>query len=169
MLTTATPPPETPRKSLLQRLIRRPRSWKFYAAIGVGVPMAILAAFMGYYYVVFSRMIDARIHGQMQRTDPRVFARPFELQRGQAVTPRQLVDRLNDLGYAHRTRSEQPGEFTEGRDALVLIPREGDRKGQQVRAVFGRRGKTAERHGIERLELLASKKTVERIRLDAPL
>ena len=161
-------PEAPPAKAAPKRRFSR-RNWKRYTAIGLGVPAAIMAVLMGYYYVVFSRMIDARIHGQMQRTDPRVFARPFELQRGQAVTPRQLVDRLNDLGYAHRTRSEQPGEFTEGRDALVLIPREGDRKGEQIRVVFGRRGKTAERHGIERLELLASKKTVERIRLDAPL
>jgi penicillin-binding protein 1B len=149
----------------------RRRGWKFYVALAVGLPLVVLCGVMGYYYVVFSRMIDARIHGQMQRADPRVFARPFELQRGQAVTPRQLVDRLNDLGYSHRSRTEQPGEFTEGRDALLLIPREGERKGELVRVVFGARGKgkTAERHGIARLELLASKKTAERIRLDAPL
>lgn len=145
------------------------RGWKFYAAIGMGVPLLLVSAMMGYYYVIFSRMIDARIHGEMQRTDPRVFARPFELQRGQSVTPRQLVDRLNDLGYSARQRTEQPGEFTEGRDALVLIPREGDRKGEVVRVVFGARGKSMERHGIARLELPPSKKTVDRIRLDAPL
>jgi penicillin-binding protein 1B len=126
---------------------------------------------MGYFYVTFSRMIDARIQGGMQRADPRVFARPFELRRGQAVTPRQLVDRLNDLGYSHRTRAEQPGEFTEGRDALLLIPREGDRAGQLVRAVFGSRrsGKVTERFGVARIELPATKKTVDRVRLDAPL
>jgi penicillin-binding protein 1B len=166
---TATVKPELPVKPAKGR--RWKRGWKFYAAVGVGVPVVLIGALMGYYYVVFSRMIDARINGGMQRADPRVFARPFELQRGQAVTPRQLVDRLNDLGYSHRTRAEQPGEFTEGRDALLVIPREGDRKGQMVRAVFGARGKgkTAERHGIARLELTGTKKTVERVRLDAPL
>ncbi len=42
----------------------------------------------------------------MQRVDPRVFARPFEIRRGQSVSPRQLVDRLNELGYANRARAE---------------------------------------------------------------
>ena len=45
----------------------------------------------------------------MTRTDPRVFARPFELHRGQSLTPRQLVDRLNDLGYAHRATRRTAG------------------------------------------------------------
>jgi penicillin-binding protein 1B len=130
----------------------------------------MLAAFlMGYYYAVFARMIDARLQGQMQRADPRIFARPFELQRGQSVSPRQLVDRLNDLGYSHRERSEEPGQFTVGRNTLVLIPRDGERKGQVIRVVFGMRGKSGEPQSIERLELPFTKKTVERVRLDAPL
>jgi penicillin-binding protein 1B len=169
---TATVKPETPAKTA-----RKPYKgwrgwgWKFYVAVGLSVPLLVLCGITGYYYVTFSRMIDARIHGELQRADPRVFARPFELERGQAVTPRQLVDRLNDLGYSHRTRAEQPGEFTEGREALVLIPREGDRTGQMVRVVFGSRrsGKVVERHGIARIELPATKKVVDRVRLDAPL
>ena len=106
----------------------------------------------------------------MARTDPRVFARPFELHRGQALSERQLIDRLNDLGYAHRARAEQPGEFTVGREAMVLIPRDGDHKGRTVRLVFGGRpAKTAEPARIETIELPPDKKTVERITLDPPL
>ena len=169
MTTSVTP--ETPAKAKLALLWERfkRRGWKFHLAIGLGIPLLLLGGVMSYYYVIFSRMIDARIHGEMQRTDPRVFARPFELQRGQSVNPRQLVDRLNDLGYSHRERTEEPGQFTVGRNTLVLIPRDGDRKGEVVRVVFGLRGKAAEAHGIERLELPATKKTVERVRLDAPL
>ena len=132
--------------------------------------MILLSFVMAYYWVVFSRMIDARMSGEMARTDPRVFARPFELHRGQALTERQLIDRLNDLGYAHRARAEQPGEFTVGRDALVLIPRDGDHKGRIVRLVFGGRpAKTAEPARIETIELPPDKKTVERVTLDPPL
>ena len=105
----------------------------------------------------------------MQRADPRVFARPFELQRGQSLTPHQLVDRLNDLGYSHRERAEEPGQFTVGRNTLVIIPREGDRTGEVVRVVFATRGKTAEPLGIERIEMPATKKTTNQVRLDAPL
>ena len=145
------------------------RGWKLYAALAICLPVMFACGLMSYYYVVFSRMIDARIHGEMQRVDPRVFARPFELQRGQSVSPRQLVDRLNDLGYSHRERPEEPGQFTVGRNTLLLIPRDGDHKGDLVRVLFRSRNKTAEPYGIERLELPTTKKTEDRIRLDAPL
>ena len=37
------------------------------------------------------------------------------LVRGQSLTDRQLIDRLNDLGYAQRASIEKPGEFAIGR------------------------------------------------------
>ncbi len=148
----------------------RGRGWKFYVLVGVGVPFLILAVVFGYFYVSFSRMIDARLHGEMQRADPRVYARPFQLRRGQSLTPTQIIDRLNDLGYSHRARSEQPGEFTVGRDAVLMIPRDGDRKGQLVRIVFGARGpKGAEPTTIDHIDVVATKKTVDRLTLDPPL
>jgi penicillin-binding protein 1B len=149
---------------------RLPRQWKKYVLLGIVLPMALMISVMVYYWIVFSRMIDARISGEMARTDPRVFARPFELHRGQAVTPRQFVDRLNDLGYAHRTRSELPGEFTIGQDAIVVIPRDGNRKGDTLRLVFGGRvPKGGEPTRIERIEAVKNKSSVERVILDAPL
>ncbi len=143
---SASRPKAAPRKKKKMRLrFRLPPRWKRYAFYCIGIPMVLLSFVMAYYWVVFSRMIDARMSGEMARTDPRVFARPFELHRGQALTERQLIDQLNDLGYAHRARAERPGEFTVGRDALVLIPRDGDHKGRTVRLVFGGRpAKTAE-------------------------
>jgi penicillin-binding protein 1B len=149
---------------------RLPPQWKRYAFFGIGIPLVVMSAVMAYYWVVFSRMIDARMSGEMTRTDPRVFARPFELHKGQGLTQRQLIDRLNDLGYAHRPRTEQPGEFTVGRDAMVLIPRDGDHKGQLVRLVFGGRPpKSIEPTRIDTIELPAAKKQTDRITLDAPL
>ena len=149
---------------------RLPPQWKRYAFFGIGIPLVVMSAVMAYYWVVFSRMIDARMSGEMTRTDPRVFARPFELHKGQGLTQRQLIDRLNDLGYAHRPRTEQPGEFTVGRDAMLLIPRDGDHKGQLVRLVFGGRApKSTETTRIDAIELPAPKKQADRITLDAPL
>ena len=127
------------KKKTTRLRFKLPPRWKRYALFGIGVPMILLSFVMSYYWVIFSKMIDARMSGEMARTDPRVFARPFELHRGQSLTGRQLVDRLNDLGYAHRARAEQPGEFTVGREAMVLIPRDGDHKGRTVRLVFGGR------------------------------
>ena len=131
----------------------------------------VMSAVMGYYYVLFSRMIDARIHGEMVRVDPRVFARPFEIHRGQSLTPGQLIDRLNDLGYAHRPQVEQPGEFAVGNNALAMIPREGDHKGQTVRIVFGgKRGKPPEPTSVDRVEIIGNRTTTDqRLTLDAPV
>jgi penicillin-binding protein 1B len=148
----------------------RRRGWKFYVLIGLGVPFLILSALTIYFYRSFSQQIDARLHGETVRADPRIFARPFELRRGQALTPTQIVERLNDLGYSHRARTQAAGEFTVGRDAVVMIPRDGDRKGQLVRVVFGaRRSKAAEPGTIDRVELPGTKKTTDRLTLDPPL
>src|SRR5215212_6719485 len=145
------------------------RGWKFYVLVGVGVPFTVLVIASIYFYISFSRMIDARLAGETSRSDPRIFARAYELRRGQALTPLQIIERLNDLGYSHRAKAEQPGEFTVGRDAVVMIPRDGDRKGQLVRIVFAARGaKGAEPTSIERVELAAKKRTLERVTLDAP-
>ena len=103
------------------------RAWKLYALVGAGVVFAILAVVTTYFYLSFSKMIDARLAGQTQRSDPRIFARPYEFRRGQSLTPTQIVERLNDLGYSYKAKAEQPGEFTVGRDAVVIIPRAGDR------------------------------------------
>jgi penicillin-binding protein 1B len=151
---------------------RRPRgrTWKFYVLLGLGVSVILVSALTVYFYQSFSRQVDARLRGETERTDPRIFARPFELRRGQAFTIVQIIDRLNDLGYSHRAKSQDPGEFTVGRDAVVVIPRDGDRRGQLVRVVFGaRRGKGPEPATIERLELPGTKRSIERFTLDPPL
>jgi penicillin-binding protein 1B len=146
------------------------RKWKLYAAVALAGPLLVLSVVLGYYYVVFSRMIEARMHGEMQRVDPRVFARPFEVRRGQSVSPRQLIDRLNELGYANRAHAEQPGQFTVGLDAILLIPREGAHRGESVRIVFGARSaKTKEATAIDHLEVVGAKNRPEELTFDAPL
>ena len=160
--------PRPPNTGRLARWWRRP--WGRRAIIATIVASLVLSAFLGYYWVVFSRMIDARLRGDMQRTDPRIFARPFELRRGQSLSSAQLVDRLNDLGYAQRARAAEPGEFTAQRDTITVIPREGRTKGQPVRIVFGPRApKGPEPASIVAVELPASKQTVSSVTLETPL
>jgi len=127
----AAKPTSRPRLAFL-----RGRSWKFYAALAVAIPALLFVVLVGYAYVQVSGMIDARMHGEFQRTDPRIFGRPLTIRRGQRVTLVQMVDRLNDLGYAQRSPVEQPGQFAIGQNALAIVPRAGDRAGQTVRFVF---------------------------------
>jgi penicillin-binding protein 1B len=159
--------PSRPRFAFL-----RGRSWKFYAVLGVGIPLLLGSVLVGYYYVTFSRMIDARMHGEFQRTDPRIYARPLTIRRGQRITLPQMIDRLNDLGYAGRQRVEKPGEFAIGRDALAIIPRSGDRPGETVRFVFAPSGKTGAPGPLQAIEVLTKsgkKQNVDNLALDAPL
>lgn len=86
----------------------------------------------GYYYVSFAKMIDERLHGERMRTLPRVFARPLELRRGQWLSLGNVVDRLNDLGYAQRPTVLQPGEFAVGDHRVSLLARGGDQAGRVV-------------------------------------
>ncbi len=51
-------------------------------------------------------MIDARLAGE-QRPVPRIFGRAFELKPGLGLSQAQLVQRLNDVGYAERDGAER--------------------------------------------------------------
>src|SRR6185436_5786825 len=105
-------------------LLQWRHGWRLKVLAAAGAVALVFFTISTYYYVTFSRMIDARLRGElMQRTDPRVFARPFELHRAQSFTPTLLIERLNDLGYTQRARAEQPGEFTIVREGVALVPR----------------------------------------------
>ena len=160
-------PTPGPRRSRFAFL--RGRSWKFYAALAVGIPFVLLTIVVGYYYVIFSRMIDARMHGEFQRTDPRIFARPLIVRRGTRVTQQQMMDRLNDLGYAQRSPAEQAGQFAIGQNALAVIPRSGDRTGQTVRFIFAPLTPKGGGGGLQAIEIIPKKQRIDAVDLGAPL
>ena len=112
--------------------------WVRLTAIGVAIPAVVFCFALGYYYVSFARLLDARLSGERSTVLPRVHARPLELRRGQSLTEQQLVDRLNDLGYAQRTMFDRPGEFVIGKGDVTIMPRGPEFKGQSVRVVFQR-------------------------------
>lgn len=152
------------------------RRWPLVLAVVFGLPALIGSALLGYYYVRVAGLIDARLHGQRERVLPRVYGRPMELRRGQALSERQLVDRLNDLGYAQRPKPARPGEFATGENAVALVPRTGDWAGRTVVATFtkpavvkaGARPAPAGTDRLVRLEVLAVGQR-ERVTLETPL
>ena len=144
-----------------------------YALHATAVLALLCAGILTYYYISFSRVIDARLHGERERTLPRVYARPVELRRGQSLTEQDLISRLNDLGYAQRGRPESPGEFTILRNAVAITPRTGELAGKTIRAIFpapparAAAGAVSGR-GIQDLEIVGRGRT-EVVQLDAPL
>ena len=107
-----------------------PRATK-YGVMTAAALFVVMCALGGYYYVTFSRMIDARLHGERDRVLPRVFARPFEIRRGDNMSQKELLDRLNDLGYAQRTQVRNPGEFAVDGGLVSIVPRAGRADRQQ--------------------------------------
>jgi penicillin-binding protein 1B len=167
-----------PRKAARVRgwRIRVPKArWK-RALLGVAAGFAVVfAAILGYYYLQFSRIIEARLHGERDRVIPRVFGRPLTLHTGQGLTEADLIARLNDLGYTERSRVERAGEFALDRRAIVLLPRGGDQSGKPVRVVFAEPTvvKTAQRatpRAPDRiLRIEASGRAVDEVTLDPPM
>lgn len=116
--------------------IRISSRWTRYALAAAALLLVVGSGILGYYYTQFSRVIDARLHGERDRVIPRVFARPLVLHAGQGLTELELIARLNDLGYSHRPRVDRPGEFAIGERAVLVVPRGGPNAGQVVRVQF---------------------------------
>ena len=118
--------------------------------IGLGVTGVVMLGAVIYLYVSYGRIIDARLHGERDRAVPRVFARPLTLQTGQNMSQAELIARLNDVGYAQRSRVERAGDFAIDRSthrAAVARRRSGrqGRHGLVPRAAGGRRRRAPSR------------------------
>jgi penicillin-binding protein 1B len=148
-------------------------------ALVLGIPLLAAIAVTSYYYVIFARIVDARLQGERVRALPRVLARPFEIHRGQWLTSQQLIDRLNDLGYAERATPAQPGEFSRLDDVVTLIARGGDLTGRRLRvqialqapgvpAPIGTDGKPVPTRAVSRIEVEGGA-PIDRVELDRPL
>jgi len=154
------------------------KRWVRLVAVALAIPTVVLCLAATYSYVRFAHLIDERLRGARETVFPRVLARPLELRRGQGMTDRQLIDRLNELGYASRDRLEKPGEFAVGGGAVTIMPRAPELKGQVVRVVFQRPAagdaKNSSRRPAPRpadrvLRLEVGTRTSERLILDAPV
>jgi penicillin-binding protein 1B len=100
------------------------------------LPVLAGAAIFAYSYLRFAAVIDERLHAHREHSLPRIYGRPMELRRGQWLSERQLINRLNDLGYADRDTPGKPGEFSAAPRLVTIVPRTGENAGQTVRARF---------------------------------
>ncbi|MGQ0733004.1 MAG: PBP1A family penicillin-binding protein [Acidobacteriota bacterium] len=148
--------------------------WARLALGGAAALAVVIVGVLGFYYVQFSRLIDARVTGERDRVIPRVFARPLTLHAGQGLSESDLIARLNDLGYTDRSVIERPGEFARDRHQILIVPRGGNHAGAQVRVVFPEprpakagRPTPAPHSRIVRVE--ANNRPVTGVTLDAPL
>ena len=140
------------------------RRWVRYTLIGLGVPCVLGFFVATYLWVSFGRQIDDRLGGEA-RPIPRIFGRPFEIRPGRGLSPAQLVQRLNDVGYAQRPKAELPGEFSLAANSVLLVTRPAEKiAARPVRVDF-----TAGKSPVIRRIVDASNKAVAEVTLEAPL
>src|ERR1043165_8284040 len=87
-------------------------------------------------YFNLAGIIDDRLYGERERSLPRVYARPTEIRKGQTFSQGDLIERLNDIGYAQKPDVSQPGEFAVKTNEIAIPPRTGNYRGQRVRVLF---------------------------------
>ena len=138
------------------------RRWLRVMLFVVGVPFVAFTLLFIYYWFAFSRMLDERFSADPEPA-PRLFARPMVIRDGQSLSSRQLIDRLNDLGYAQRTVADAAGEFAVVTDGIVLVPR--SEKAGAVKVLFAPKEGTR----VARIEKTADKSPLDQITLEAPL
>ena len=117
-----------------------------------------------YFWISYGRLIDSKLSAEQQAM-PRIFGRPFEIRPGRALAPAQLVQRLNDVGYAERVKPERPGEFSVGAGFVLLTPRVAD--ADRLRVIRVEFSKSASPVVSKLIEV--GGKPVDRVTLEAPL
>lgn len=159
------------RLSHVSRRRRRAGGWRRRVIRGLAwsaaaIVLVSLGAFL-FFFFAYAGLIEERLHGERERVLPRVYARPVELRRGQRLSPADLVARLNDLGYAQRTRPAAPGEFAVVDDEIVLVPKGGELSGRTVRVAFAAPAGADPGGGIRAIAVERSRPAV--VRLEPPL
>ena len=163
-----------------EKTSRKGGRWARYGAYALSAVALVVLATLTYFYFSFSALIDARLNGERERTLPRVYARPVELRRGQSLSQQELITRLNDLGYAQRTRAQVPGEFAVAGTVVTITPRGSDQTGKSVRVGFAATpaatrgaGRPQAPRTIQGIEVVDAGKaagvSTDAVRLDSPL
>ena len=152
------------------------RPYRRHLTIAAAALAVLSVGTMSYLYVSYSRIIEARLHGERDRAVPRVYARPLTLQAGQHLSQAELIARLNDVGYAQRARVERTGEFAIDRHQVVILSRGGDQAGKPVTVSFPepvlpkkKSAKPPAQPTPRIVRIQAGSKPIERLTLDAPL
>ncbi len=130
-------PAKPPARGIRLRIARSGRFAR-YALLGLAGALIVGLITAIALWITFGRIIDNKLAGN-QEAAPRVFGRPFEVRPGQALSPAQFVQRLNDVGYAQREAARNPGEFTVAERAVAVVTRaNGETPSRTVTVEFGR-------------------------------
>jgi len=100
----------------------------FTSAIGLTILGIIFALFVTaggiftYYYMKYSRMIDARLSGNILQNTTQIFSAPEHISVDQAWGPEELTGYLTRVGYRPETDENALGQFTVQGSAVDIRP-----------------------------------------------
>jgi penicillin-binding protein 1B len=119
--------------------LRWPASrWARYILVAFAGSFVIGVSTFIYLWISYGRIIDAKLSGE-ERPVPRIFGRAFEVRTGQVLSPAQLAQRLNDVGYSERPKPAAAGEFAHLGQSILVAPRtQASRQLQTLRVDFSK-------------------------------
>ena len=100
----------------------------FTSAAGLTILGIVFAVFViaggifTYYYVKYSRMIDARLSGDILQNTTQIFSAPEHISAGQAWGPEDLTAYLTRVGYRPQQDEKALGQFTIQGSAVDIRP-----------------------------------------------
>ena len=80
------------------------------------------AGTFAYYYVLFSRMIDARLSGEAFGNTSQVYSSPRRIYQGEPIAQREVLAQLQRAGYFDREVDGSRGEYAVSGSSLSIRP-----------------------------------------------
>ena len=91
----------------------------------LGIAFAIFLTTLSlftYFYIKYSRMIDARLSGHVLQNTTQIFSAPEHISVGQAISPEELTSYLQRAGYRVDTDPNELGQYTVQRNSVDIRP-----------------------------------------------
>ncbi len=115
------------------------------------------AGVLVYHTLRFTALIDRRLRGEEAERPTWVYARPFELRRGQRLSKEELVFLLNDLGFRQKpSLGKEPGSFALVRGEVHLRRRGPSSLGAPIGVAF-------EEPWVSEIRLLSNDAPLDRV------
>ncbi len=84
----------------------------------------ILIAVLGAYLVYLDAQIQPRFEGNKWQVPAQIYARPLSIELKQEISPKEVLDELNLLGYRAEIDPDEVGEYRQTSNAITVFRRE---------------------------------------------
>ncbi|HJZ62738.1 MAG TPA: transglycosylase domain-containing protein, partial [Candidatus Acidoferrum sp.] len=82
----------------------------------------VTASVFAWYYVKYSRMIDARLSGNILQNTTQIFSAPQQISTGQIMAPEELTQYLQRVGYRPESDENASGQYTKQGNTVDVRP-----------------------------------------------